>query len=97
MSAPPADFALPARLTLGEARTVHEQLQAAVQRAAGRFAVQADGMVDCDSSALAVLMEARRAAQARSLPFELQAPPPKLAQLARLYGVAELLGLAAAA
>jgi hypothetical protein len=48
-------------------------------------------LADFDTSAIAVLLEARRAAVGRGLPFRLQAPPPKLLQLAELYGVRELL------
>jgi hypothetical protein len=48
-----------------------------------------------DTSTVALLLQLRRLAQAAGRPFELQAPPAKLVQLAQLYGVEELLGLPA--
>jgi phospholipid transport system transporter-binding protein len=44
-----------------------------------------------DSSALAVLMECRREALALGKAFSVQQMPPRLRELASLYGVAELL------
>jgi len=44
-----------------------------------------------DSSALAVLMECRREALSMGKSFAVKAMPPRLGELAGLYGVAELL------
>jgi phospholipid transport system transporter-binding protein len=44
-----------------------------------------------DSAALAVLLELRRCALQMGRSFALQSMPPRLADLARLYGIAELL------
>ena len=44
-----------------------------------------------DTSALAVLLEVRRQAQAWSRPFSVRNAPQKLASLAQLYGVGDLL------
>ena len=55
--------------------------------------IDASALREFDSSALALLLEARRQAQAGGRAFEVHGAPPKLTQLARLYGVAELLGL----
>jgi phospholipid transport system transporter-binding protein len=44
-----------------------------------------------DSSALAVLMECRRESLATGKTFSVKRLPPRLRELAALYGVAELL------
>ncbi len=44
-----------------------------------------------DSSALAVLLDARREAQALGRPFSVSGLPPRLRALAGLYGVSDLL------
>jgi phospholipid transport system transporter-binding protein len=54
--------------------------------------VDAAGLRQFDSSALAVLLECRRLAEKSGRSFQLSGAPPRLSQLARLYGVAELLG-----
>jgi phospholipid transport system transporter-binding protein len=53
--------------------------------------VDAGALQRFDSSALAVLLEFRRASLARGKGFELQGMTPRLIDLARVYGVAELL------
>jgi phospholipid transport system transporter-binding protein len=62
--------------------------------AAARPVVDASALAELDSAAVAVLLECRRRAAAAGRPFELIGAPPKLTQLAKLYGVAPLLGLA---
>jgi phospholipid transport system transporter-binding protein len=92
----PSGFVLPSSLTLAEAAAVNRDIQAAVARAPtadGRFVADASQLAGFDTGALAVLLEAARAARARGLGFQITAPPAKLAQLAALYGVAGLLGL----
>ncbi len=86
---------LPASLTLAEAAAVHRDLQAAVEQAGSgaTFEVDAAALHDFDTSALAVLMAAHRAARSRGKAFAIRQAPDKLNQLAALYGVSELLGL----
>ena len=47
------------------------------------------GVTHCDSAALALILAARRAAAGRAL--EIRNLPPRLADLAELYGVSVLL------
>lgn len=86
---------LPATIGLTEANAVMRPLAEAVSREpAGRLIVDAGGLQQFDSSALAVLLECRRLAEKSGRSFQLSGSPPRLSQLARLYGVAELLGIA---
>jgi phospholipid transport system transporter-binding protein len=90
---------LPATLTLEQAAATSRALDAAAasdDAGSGPLTVDASALTAFDTSAIAVLMQARRAALAAGRGFEIAAPPPKLVQLAALYGVAELLGLASA-
>lgn len=84
---------LPSAVTLVQATSVLRAIEAEVPRAQGELVIDARALQSCDSSALAVLLEARRLAQARGLPLRLLEPPPKLAALAALYGVEGLLEL----
>ncbi|MDP3252509.1 MAG: STAS domain-containing protein [Hydrogenophaga sp.] len=85
-------MALPERLTLEEAVPTLRRLD-------GQLAQQPDGMVvldatslrEFDSSALAVLLELRRRLQARGKSLRVEGWPPRLQDLAGLYGVQELL------
>lgn len=87
--------ALPAELTLVSATSAERALVAAMDQAgAGEFTVDAGGVQQLDSAALAVLLELHRAARARGRTVRIVQAPAKLAQLATLYGVADLLGLA---
>lgn len=80
---------LPATLTLAEAAAALRALPAD----GGAGVVDASRLQRFDTSALALLMQAKRQAQAGGHAFRVDAAPPKLVQLARMYGVAELLGL----
>jgi phospholipid transport system transporter-binding protein len=86
---------LPDTVTLAQAAALLPQLEAAVEAAAtgasGRFVMDASPLAVFDTSALALVLEGRRRAEARGLTFELQALPAQLRQLAELYGVAGLL------
>jgi phospholipid transport system transporter-binding protein len=84
---------LPETLTMREARDAVRMLGAALQRqAAGDdLVVDASALKRFDSSALAVLLESARLAQAWGKRLRVQQAPPQLAELARLYGVDELL------
>ena len=90
---------LPAALTLAQAPQVLASLQAALAQApAGApFVIDASALAECDTSTIAVLLEARRDAQRRGLGFVVGTPPAKLRPLAARYGVEELLVLQAAA
>jgi phospholipid transport system transporter-binding protein len=88
---------LPQVLTLGEARDTLRMLETAMRDdGTGPVAVDASALATFDSSAVAVLLECRRLAQAWNRGFELKGAPPKLRELAGLYGVDALLGLAPA-
>ncbi|MBP7915041.1 MAG: STAS domain-containing protein [Vitreoscilla sp.] len=87
-------LALPAQLTLPEARAALETLEAAIAEASGAVAVDASALTHIDSATLAVLLQCRRSAQARKLGFSVQNAPQRLVDLAKLYGVEELLSLA---
>jgi phospholipid transport system transporter-binding protein len=71
-------------------------LHAAVGAAGGgALQIDASTLEVFDSAALALLLQARRMAQARGRPLQVRGAPAKLMQLAQLYGVAELLDLTA--
>jgi len=80
---------LPATATLAEAPSLLAQLDA------GADEIDAAALQAFDSSAVALLLEARRRAGARGVKLVVRNPPPKLVELARLYGVDELLSLEA--
>ena len=88
---------LPATITLRESRDTLRLLSQALQgEKDGEVVIDASPLQQCDTSALAVLLECRRLAQAWGRAFSVRNPPEKLASLAKLYGVAELLFAAAA-
>ena len=86
-------LALPAQLTLREARQTLAALSGELSALQGDAVIDASTLAQIDSSALAVLLELRRQALARGLRFEVRAAPGRLLDLARLYGVQELLAL----
>ena len=87
---------LPSAIGFAEAKDVLRMLnQALAREPADQLLIDAAGLQQFDSSALAVLLECRRVAQASGRTFALRASPPRLNQLARVYGVAALLGIAA--
>jgi phospholipid transport system transporter-binding protein len=87
---------LPASLTAREARDTQRMLAQALQREPeSGVVVDASNLQQFDSAALAVLLECRRSSQAFGKPFAVRNAPPKLAALAKLYGV-DLLLLGAA-
>ena len=83
---------LPPKLTHAEAPACLYMLQ---QGLAGKSdtstVVDASALAHFDSSALAVLLECRRLAQAWGKAFSVRQPPGQLAALAKLYGVDQLL------
>ena len=82
---------LPPTLTAHEARDTLRMLKQSIQGQADGVEVDASGLVQFDSSALSVLLECQRQAQAWGKTFTLREAPPKLAALAKLYGVDVLL------
>ena len=83
---------LPATITAQEASSTLRLLtQSMKSEAAGAVVVDASNLRHFDSSALAVLLECERAAQAWGRDFAVRNAPPKLAALAKLYGVDVLL------
>jgi len=86
---------LPPNATLADAPALLKELQQTLE-AGGNEAVRMDATAlrNFDTSALALLMHARRLAMAGGRAFHVVGAPPKLAQLAALYGVEELVGLA---
>jgi phospholipid transport system transporter-binding protein len=90
---------LPATVTANEAQDTRRLLAQALKGgvAEDRVIVDASNLQHFDSSALAVLLECERAADAWGKPFELRNAPAKLLALARLYGVDVLLMPAVAA
>lgn len=83
---------LPAELTHGQAVACSHMLTQAL-RSQPDAAVVADagGLSRFDSSVLAVLLECRREALAVGKTFSVSRMPPRLRDLAALYGVAQLL------
>lgn len=58
---------------------------------AAMLTVDGSDLRQFDSSALAVLLECQRMARAKGRAFSVRSLPPKLTELARLYGVDGLL------
>lgn len=87
---------LPSRLTMREARAASAALGSGVAAAVRgtRLVVDASALQELDTAALAVLLQARRDAQARGVELVVQGAPPQLRRIAALYGVEALLGLA---
>jgi phospholipid transport system transporter-binding protein len=87
---------LPATVTTREARDTQRMLSQALQQevktqSEPTVTVDASGLAQFDSAALAVLLECQRLAQAFGKGFAVRNAPAKLAELARLYGVDGLL------
>ena len=83
---------LPPKLTHDEAPACLLMLrQGLAGQAASSMVVDASALAQFDSSALAVLLECRREASALGRGFAVKGLPPRLRELASLYGVAGLL------
>lgn len=89
---------LPAVLTHAQVgdtlRLFRETLERAAAAGTGEAAmltVDGSTLQQFDSSALSVLLECQRMARAKGRAFAVQSLPPKLQELARLYGVEALL------
>ena len=84
---------LPATATLAEVPGLLPALHAAAT-GAGPLTLDASALQVFDTSLLSLLLQARREAAAAGRPFGIVGAPPKLMQLAALYGVDSLLSLA---
>lgn len=89
---------LPAILTHAEVRDTLRLFRETLEQASKEhgddqvlLTIDGSALVDFDSSALAVLLECQRMARANGRAFAVQHLPPKLTELARLYGVDGLL------
>ena len=85
-------LALPERLTLAEADQTLVRLGGdPAQQADAMVVVNAGSLKVFDSSALAVLLELRRRLLAQGKTLRVNGWPPRLEDLAALYGVRDLL------
>jgi len=92
--------ALPETLTLAQARAAVQAVEDAlgqgqVEKAA--LMIDASALRSFDTAAIAVLLEARRLAQAAGRLLTVRGAPPTLVELSGLYGVDALLGFEPAA
>jgi phospholipid transport system transporter-binding protein len=76
-------------VTLETVPALAEAMEA--QLAPGAGIVDFGGVTDVDSSAVALVLEWRRQAERRSVALRLENAPAALQNLAKLYGVFELL------
>ncbi len=84
---------LPAVLTHEQARDTVRLFRESAARIEGKeLVLDGSALQRFDSSALAVVVECKRLAQSRGQAFEVRGLPPKLLELGRLYGVAEVIG-----
>lgn len=82
---------LPEVLTQNTATACMTAQLSALSQVSAKAVVDASRLQTFDSVALAVLLELRRAALSEGKTFEVSGMPERLSDLARLYGVAELL------
>ena len=88
-------FALPDRLTRDNALVCMDQGAIALsQTNSSEFLIDGQALKQFDSAALAVLVELRRKAAAAGKKLVLLHVQPRLLELATLYGVSKMLGLA---
>jgi phospholipid transport system transporter-binding protein len=90
-----AALQLPADATLEHVAELAVALPAALAQGDGVFSVDASALQAYDTSTIALLLQARRAAQSAGRGFTVTGVPAQLTQLATLYGVEELLSLSA--
>lgn len=89
-------IALPATLTVAEAHAALAALsQGIADDPSATVAIDASALATLDTAAVATLLECRRVAERLGRRIELQGVPPRLLSLARLYGVADLIGIVA--
>ncbi len=85
-------IALPERLTMAQASATLARL-APLLKAAVEPVLDASALREMDTAALALLLACKRQAADQGRNLQLTGAPPKLRQLAQLYGVDGLLGL----
>ena len=88
-------FALPETLTLAQANTAVRSIEDALGQGdveKGAFVVDAGALRSFDTSAIAVLLDARRLAHAAGRALEVRGAPAMMIELSGLYGIDELLG-----
>ncbi len=92
-STPALSLALPIRLDATNAETVSRELMARLRDSAGGQLAEVDAtaLQSFDSSALATLLALQRLATEKGSRLELRAAPVRLVELARLYGMQDLL------
>lgn len=82
---------LPAAVTLAQALETARGLKMQLATQPTNVVLDASALTQFDSSTLAVMLACRRESLAVGKSFAVQGLPARLAQLAGLYGVAELL------
>lgn len=89
---------LPSELTQSQANACLQSLAQGLRAVAGaQVVVDASALRRFDSAALAVLLACRRESLAVGKQFFVHGLPARLADLANLYGIAELLPVSASA
>lgn len=92
--AAPVALTLPARVTLAEANHVLTALAAALPAGSEPVTLDAGALQELDSAVLAVLLALRRLPVMQGRALRVIGAPARLVELAELYGVDELLGMA---
>ena len=88
----PSTVSLPDLVTMHVASGVLQSMSKALESQTGAMpTVDAQGLQTFDSSAVAVLLELRRALAQKGQQLRVINQPPKLLELVALYGVSELL------
>jgi phospholipid transport system transporter-binding protein len=91
-------LALPAVATLAQAQALEREVDDALGSVdADGLHLDASALTEFDTSAIALLLHAQRAAAGGGVRLRVTGAPDKLRALAQLYGVEELLPLATAA
>lgn len=93
----PTALKLPADSAQEQVAALLADVDAALTAAAdGLLVIDAGVLQRFDSSTVALLLHAQRGAHKRGLRLQIDGAPPRLRELATLYGVAELLPLGSA-
>ena len=89
-----AALKLPAVASLEQAPALLREVDAAITAAGAQgLQIDASALTEFDTSAVALLLHAQRESHAHGTVLQVVGAPPKLRELARLYGVEELLPL----
>lgn len=86
-----ATVALPASVTMKTASQALRAVEAALGQGGGALRIDASALTEADTAAVALLLHARRLAQARGQDIALSGAPARLLTLAGLYGVQSLI------